>query len=219
MGEPPQPGRLALDVAEEEVALGVEVLRPRLKDLDRARDRGQRRAQLVRGVRDELALASLAALALGDVDQDEDRGRLRPAGKPLQPERAIVVGANDQVQLLRAGIVQARGELPERRLRPGVDELHPGLRSEQLFRRGVREHDLQVLVDREDALVQPGEQAREAVLVEPAGECGRGGPCHGGSIPLAPGPNLRSGLRAHAGRRLDPVPNRGAADRWQRSRA
>ena len=143
-----------------------------------------------------------------------------PPGKPLQPQRAIVVGANDQVQLLRAGIVQARGELPERRLRPGVDELHPGLRSEQLFRCGVREHDLQVLVNREDAFVQSGEQAREAVLVEPAGECGRGGPCHGGiHILCAQGRTFGPGYERTPVGGSTPSRNRGAADRWQRSRA
>jgi hypothetical protein len=166
-------------------------LAPAWRTFDRARDRGQRRPQLVRRIGDELALALLAALPLGDVDQDEDRRGLRPAGKPLQAKRAVV-GADERVELLRAGVVQAGGKLAERRLRPRVGELRPDPCREQLLRGRVREYDLEVLVDREDALVQPREQPREAVLVEPAAECAGGASCHGASIPGKSGPNRRA---------------------------
>ena len=55
------------------------VLRAGLERLDRARDRGHGRAELVRGVGDELALGLHAALLLGDVGEDEHRelGRRR----------------------------------------------------------------------------------------------------------------------------------------------
>ena len=76
--EPREPRRLALDVGEEAVALDRIVLRARLQHLDRADDRRQRRAQLVRGVRDELALGELAALLLGQVvEHDQHRVALR----------------------------------------------------------------------------------------------------------------------------------------------
>ena len=60
------------------------VLRAGLEHLDRGDDRRERRAQLVRGVRRELALHALVARALGLVLDDEDRvlaaGRRRDAG-------------------------------------------------------------------------------------------------------------------------------------------
>ena len=59
---------------EETVALDGVVLRARLQHLDRADDRRQRRAQLVRRVRDELALGELAPLLLGQVvEHDQHR--------------------------------------------------------------------------------------------------------------------------------------------------
>ena len=72
-GEPRQPAGLALDVAEEAVALDGILLRAGLEHLDRADDRRQRRAQLVRRVGDELALGELAPLLLGEVVDDEQR--------------------------------------------------------------------------------------------------------------------------------------------------
>ena len=68
MRQPAEPRRLPIDVVEETVTLDGIVLRPRLEHLDRAGDGGQRRAQLVRRVGDELALGALARV----------RGRTRP---------------------------------------------------------------------------------------------------------------------------------------------
>ena len=87
--EPRQPSRLALDVAEEAVALDGILLRAGLEHLDGADDRRQRRAQLVRGVRDELALGQLPPLLLGQVVDDEQR----PVGLGLgrDPDDAVRV--------------------------------------------------------------------------------------------------------------------------------
>ena len=79
--QPPEPERLPLDQREEAVALDRVVLRARLQHLERGLDRGQRRAELVRRVRDELALGALAPLALRDVGDDEDRVARPGAGR------------------------------------------------------------------------------------------------------------------------------------------
>jgi hypothetical protein len=72
-----EPVALALDVADEEVALVGQLLRPRLQDLDRRRDRREGRPELVRRVRDELALGPLPSLARGDVLEAHQRADAR----------------------------------------------------------------------------------------------------------------------------------------------
>ena len=65
--EPLQPLRLLLDVRQEAIALAGIVFRPRLEDLGRAHQRGERRAQLVGGVRDELPLGPREPGSFGQV--------------------------------------------------------------------------------------------------------------------------------------------------------
>ena len=88
--QPSQAIRLSLDQLEELVADGGLVLRAGLQHLDRGDDRRQRRAQLVRRVRRELALRPLVALALGLVRDHQDRRIClpRPAELPRSSGRA-----------------------------------------------------------------------------------------------------------------------------------
>ena len=70
-----------LDVADVKVAFLRYLARPSLKTLDRARDRGQRRPQLMGGIGDELALDAPTPLTIGDVAHDHQRRlRTRPPG-------------------------------------------------------------------------------------------------------------------------------------------
>ena len=65
---------MALDVREESIPFHRVVLGPGLQHLDRDGDSGERRAQLVRGVADELAQHAVVAQLVGDVlDQQEGR--------------------------------------------------------------------------------------------------------------------------------------------------
>jgi len=114
-----QPVRLALDVREEAVALCRVVLRARLQHLDRADDRRQRRAQLVRGVRDELALGELAPLLLGEVvEHDQHRVALGLRGDADERERAVVVGAYVRLRGRAVGVEQPLDELAQREALP-----------------------------------------------------------------------------------------------------
>ena len=112
-GEARQPAGLALDVGEETVALGGILLRARLEQLDRADDRRQRGAQLVRRVRHELALGELSPLLLGQiVDHDE-----RPVGLGLGRNAGDRVGellVGPHMHLCHAGPLVEEGvrELP-----------------------------------------------------------------------------------------------------------
>ncbi len=165
--------RLALDVGEEAVALGGILLRAGLENLDRADDRRERRAQLVRGVRDELALGELAPLLLGEVVDDEER----PVGVGLRRDpddavRVVLVGRDVDVRRRRALLEEGLRELAEPeagpRLGQRVSFREPA--AEQPPRLGVRVVDDEILVDREHSFVQALEEELETVALglEPA---------------------------------------------------
>ena len=67
-----------LDVCEKAIAVSGVVLRPCLKHLHRARDRGERGLQFMRGVRHEVAFRPLSALAGADVLEGDDRASSDP---------------------------------------------------------------------------------------------------------------------------------------------
>ena len=160
--------RLALDVGEEAVALDGILLRAGLQDLDRADDRRQRRAQLVRGVRDELALGELAPLLLGEVVDDEQR----PVGVGLGRDaddavRVVLVGRHVHVGGRRALLEERLRELAEAEAGPRLGQ-RVSLRepsAEQPPRLGVRVVDDEILVDREHSLVQALEQQLQSVAL------------------------------------------------------
>jgi len=166
--EPGEPARLALDVAEEAVARHGILLRAGLEHLDGADDRRQRRAQLVRRVRDELALGQLAPLLLGQVVDDQER----PVGLGLGGD------ADDGVRVLlvrrhvhlRDGcplVEQTVGELAQSEALPRLGQ-RVALReaaAEQPARLGVREVHDEILVDREHSLVQALEQEPQPVAL------------------------------------------------------
>ena len=167
-GEPREPARLPLDVGEEAVPLGGILLRSRLQHLDGADDCRQRRAQLVRGVRDELALGELPPLLLGQVVDDEQGPvRLGLGGDADDAVRVLLVGCHVHLRDGRPFVEQPRGELAELealpRLRQRVSLSDPA--AEQSARLGVRKVDDEILVDRQHSLVQPFEEELQAVAL------------------------------------------------------
>ena len=156
-GEPREPAGLPLDVGEEAVPLGGILLRSRLQHLDGADDCRQRRAQLVRGVRDELALGELPPLLLGQVVDDEQGPvRLGLGGDADDAVCVLLVGCHVHLRDGRPFVEQPRGELAELealpRLGQRVSLSHAA--AEQPARLGVREVDDEILVDREQPLEQ-----------------------------------------------------------------
>ena len=156
-------------MAEEPIALDRVVLRPRLQHLDRAADRGQRRAKLVRRVRDELALGALAALALGHVGQHE-HGRLDARLDRDADDAVGVLGVGGRTRLERdrAATEEADRERSQRRLAPRVGQLVArGQRvgPQDPSRRAVRVADREIAVDEHDALVQALEQVLEPMVL------------------------------------------------------
>ena len=121
-GEPRQPRRLALDVAEEAVALGGILLRARLEHLDRADDRRQRRAQLVRRVRDELALGELAPLLLGQVVEHDQRRVALGLGRDARRAPSARSSSGRDVRPARA--TRPLVEQPLRRTRAATKPCH-----------------------------------------------------------------------------------------------
>ena len=118
-----EPRGLALDVGEEAVALDGIVLRARLQHLDGADDRRQRRAQLVRRVRDELALGELAPLLLGQVvEHDQHRVALGLRGDADERERVLLVGVTCACASDAAGSKSAGGEVAQREAEPRLGQ-------------------------------------------------------------------------------------------------
>ena len=113
-------------------------LAPGAQDLDRARDPGDRVAQLVRGVGDELALGDLAAQLLGAVANDREH---RVLGRQLAGvERVDAVADPQRVVLdhaLGAGAAQPRDERLDR----------PAVLADQVGGGGVGEANLAVGLD------------------------------------------------------------------------
>ena len=124
--EPREPARLALDMPEEAVALDGILLRARLEHLDRADDRRQRRAQLVRGVRDELPLGELPPLLLGQVVDDEQRPvRLGLGRDPGDPVGVLLVRRHVHLRHGRPLVEEALGELAQPEALPRVRQRVP----------------------------------------------------------------------------------------------
>ena len=167
-GESRQPAGLALDVAEETVALGGILLGAGLEHLDGADDRRERCAELVRRVRDELALGELSPLLLGQVVDDEQRPvGVRLGGDADQAVRMLLVRCHVHLRDRGPLVKQSLGELAQ-------SEGLPGLRqrvslaeapAEDPARLGVREVHDEVLVDRQDSFLEPLEQDLEAVAL------------------------------------------------------
>src|ERR1051326_784015 len=82
-------------MSEEAVAFLRHVACAGLEPLDCARDRRQRRSQLVGGVVDELALGAPAPLALRDVCDDEEHGVEATGRNPCHVEDTLAVLAYD----------------------------------------------------------------------------------------------------------------------------
>jgi hypothetical protein len=107
------------DVLEEAIACFGNVLGAALQHVHDADDGRQRRAQLVRGVFDELALALACALAFGDVVDDQDRGLGGRGRNPLDPEE-MVVGLDERAARRGIGPEERRREVTEREIRPRI---------------------------------------------------------------------------------------------------
>ena len=109
---------LALDVREEAVALDGILLRAGLQHLDRADDRRQRRAQLVRRVRDELALGELAPLLLGQVVETSSALSVSGCdGMPTTPYACSSSGVTCACATRRRSVEEALRELAQREAR------------------------------------------------------------------------------------------------------
>ncbi len=146
---------------EEPVALDRILLRARLQHLDRADDRRQRRAQLVRRVRDELALRELAPLLLREVvEHDHHRVALGLRRDADEREGLFLARGHVRLRERRAGVEEPLGEVAQREAAPrvgqGVALGEPP--AEQTPRLGVREIDDELVVDGDDTLVQALEQ-------------------------------------------------------------
>ena len=87
--QPLHPQRVAADDLEERAARPAASVpcRPVEQRLDVAADGGQRRAQLVRDVGDEVAADPIGAAQVGDVVQDEHGAAPRPATRPARCAR------------------------------------------------------------------------------------------------------------------------------------
>ena len=104
---------------EEAIACFGNVLGTALQYVHDADDGRQRRAQLVSGVLDELALALARALAFGDVVDDQDRGFGCRRRNPFDPEE-MVVGLDKRAARRGIGAEKPRREVTERELRPRI---------------------------------------------------------------------------------------------------
>ena len=157
LGQAADPLGVVGEAREEVLArLGV-VLGAGAQHLDRARDAGDRVAQLVGGVGDELALGELAAKLLGAVADDGEHGVLgrqlagcrsrrrgrRPAGRRARPRRARRRAA-------------ARARAPRSTLPSGADQRLGG---------GVREPHLAVGPDDHHRVVERVEDRRQPVAL------------------------------------------------------
>ena len=166
--EPREPLGLALDVREKAVALGRIILRARLQHLDRADDRRQRRPKLVRRVRDELAFRKLAPLLLGQVvEHDHHRVALGLRRDADERERTLLVGPHVRLRERRPGVEEARSKFAQRERRPRLGQLVAlgEAHAEHAPRLGIGELHDELLVDGDDAFVQPLEQHAEPVAL------------------------------------------------------
>ena len=124
--------------------------------------------QLVRRVRDELALGELPPLLLGQVVDDEQR----PVGLGLRGDaddavRVLLVRRHVHLRDRRALVEQPLGEVAEPEALPRLRQRVslPQAPAEDPARLGVREVDDEVLVDREHSLVEPLEQEPQPVAL------------------------------------------------------
>ena len=109
MREPAESADFAFEIAEEHLAVGGNVLRARLQDVDRRGHRGQWRQQLVRGVRDELALCAHAFGHLASRDKDQI-GALRGDPREAALEQEPVSLAMQQPELAELGTPLGQAE-------------------------------------------------------------------------------------------------------------
>ena len=158
------PLRVAMDRREELLRrLGIDAAAE--QRLGVARDRRDRRAQLVRGVRQELAAHGLERAHPRDVVEHDDRPRIG-AGRRLAAARC---------RAARAGAHRAAEQLelaprPARRRARCVDErrepARQSLPSPTSGSRGVvDEHDLAVAIDHDHALDEAAEHDRQQVAL------------------------------------------------------
>ena len=166
-----QPLGLGGDVAEERVALLLAeehvVAEQRLGE---AVDRGQRRAQLVGDVRDELRLHLLDDALGGDVAEGEDaagHGAGRVAHHGLgQREPDLLAAAPDRDEPFAGRHVLAGLELALQHVaRRALERVVPGDAGDALGGR-VPEHDLALAVDGDDPVGDVGEDRLAALLLE-----------------------------------------------------
>ncbi len=122
----------------------------------------------MRRVRDELALRQLAPLLLGQVLEHDHHGvALGLRRDSDQRERMLLVGSHVHLRERRAGVEEARGELAQGEGRPRLGQLvalgQP--RPEHPAGLCIRELHDELVVDSDDALVQPLEQHAEPVAL------------------------------------------------------
>ena len=144
------------------------VLRAALQHLDRADDRRQRRAQLVRRVRDELALGELAPLLLREVvEHDQHRVALGLRRNADERERMLFVRMHVRLRERRIGLEEARREPAQREGAPRLGQWIAlrDANAEHAPRLRVHEVHDEVVVDRDDALVQALEQEPQPVAL------------------------------------------------------
>ena len=132
-------------------------LAPRAQDLDRARDPGDRVAQLVGGVGDELALGDLAAQLLGAVADDRQH---RALGRQLAGVERVDAVADPQRVVLGHG---PRARRRRSHGTSGADRLAVG--ADQVPRGGVGEAHLAVGLDHHDRVGERLEDRREPVAL------------------------------------------------------
>ena len=117
MGEPAEAIHLAAQIGEECVAILRDILGAGLQHLEGGVHRGERRQQLVRGVRDELALGTNAVRHLARRDEQEpgvvDRDRRERAveREPVpvaMPEAELAEGRASVLEAAREGHVERR---------------------------------------------------------------------------------------------------------------
>ena len=139
---------------------------PDLQRLDRARDRGHRRAQLVRGVGDELALGLAAPLLLGDVGEHEHDEIRRRRGHADERDRRAVLALAARLGDRRARARTAprrRGAAAARRTsREAARPSRAARRRAAASRARSRTATRSSPVDREHALVASARAARSS---------------------------------------------------------
>ncbi len=129
--------------------------------------RGDGRAQLVRGVGDELPLGPLATLSRRHVRHDKDRGVRSTRRKSCDDEDGLDVGPHRCADRLGARFEEAGRKRPQTDLGPRIGEgvPFPGLYAEYLSGTGVGDHDRQFPIHCDNALLELLEKAPQSVAL------------------------------------------------------